>query len=394
MPSKKNKNHRELSLQTKLIGAGLSSDTQTGAIAPPLHLTSTYGWQSIEEMPDIDYGRTGSPVRQHLEKALAELDGAVSSIFTNNGMSAAQLILNVTPQGAHIVAPHDCYGGTYRLLNARAEQGHFSVDFVDMSDERNLDAAFKRRPSQLWLESPSNPLMRVTDLRKWIHRAKEAGAFSIIDHTLLTPLGLQPLVLGADIAWQSTTKFVNGHSDCLGGSVSSADPDLMEKLRWWHKATGAGGSAFDAYQTLRGLRTLPLRLERQQQNCQKIAQWLEGRKDVAQVFYTGLKTHPGYEIANMQQKGHGALLAFKFHGAEKERVANFAKALNIFRLAPSLGGFESLICTPFTMTHAGMSEKARLAAGITPDLVRLAIGLEKVNDLTADLEQAFTMMRT
>jgi cystathionine gamma-synthase len=286
-----------------------------------------------------------------------------------------------------VVAPHDCYGGTYRLLSARRDRGHFDLLLVDQSDTASLTSAFARKPSLVLIETPSNPLMRVVDIRAIAQQAKAAGAKIAVDNTFLSPALQRPIQLGADFVIHSTTKYLNGHSDVVGGAVVCRAAADVEQLRTWANITGVTGSPFDAYLTLRGLRTLYPRIERQQANAAAIAGLLQANGAVSAVHYPGLATHPGHALARAQQDGFGAMLSFELAGG-LEAVRRFVEAVKIFTLAESLGGVESLVAHPATMTHAGMGAEARRAAGIADGLLRLSIGLEAEADLLADLERA------
>jgi cystathionine gamma-synthase len=359
-----------------------------GSVAPPIVASDTFEWDSPDDKPEFDYSRTVNPNRALLGKALAELEGAAGAVITNSGQSAALLALLRLPNGARVVAPHDCYGGTYRLLQALAVQGKIACNFVDFTDEAAFDRALGDKLDLLWIETPSNPLLRITDIARCAAAAKERGGLVIADNTLLTPLRQQPLALGCDLVMHSTTKALNGHADLFGGALLAADPALVEELEWWSNAAGLNGSAFDASQTLRGLRTLPLRLDQQEATASRIAEWLTGRADVQTVHFPGLESHSGHHVAVRQQSGPGFMLSFRLSGG-KPAADRFVAALELITLASSLGGFATLICTPATMTHRGMPQEAQQEAGIHPDLLRLSVGLESSGDLIADLERGF-----
>jgi cystathionine gamma-synthase len=377
---------------TIVAAARTEFDRGYRSVAPPIVASDTFEWDSPDEKPAFDYSRTVNPNRALLASALAELEGAAGGVVTNSGQSAALLALLRLPNGARVVAPHDCYGGTYRLLQALANQGKIACDFVDFTDGAAFDQALGDKLDLLWIETPSNPLLRITDIARCAAAAKQRGALVIADNTLLTPLRQQPLALGCDLVMHSTTKALNGHSDLFGGALLAADPALVEELEWWSNAAGLNGSAFDASQTLRGLRTLPLRLDRQEATTARIAQWLSGRADVQAVHYPGLESHSGHHVAAQQQSGHGFMLSFRLRGG-KPAADEFVGALELITLASSLGGFATLICTPASMTHRGMPPEAQEEAGIHPDLLRLSIGLEDPDDLIADLERGFAAAR-
>lgn len=378
--------------KTKLVQAGVGSDPAHGSVPPPLYLSSTYICPSPSEKGAYDYGRSNNPNRDTLAKVLTELDGGAGGVVTTSGMSAIDLVLNLINADDLVVAPHDCYGGTHRLLTHRAKQGRIRVKFVDQTDMAEVKAAMLENPAMVMIETPSNPLMRVVDVKAICAAAKSAAAITVVDNTFLTPLRLRPLDLGADIALQSTTKYINGHSDIIGGFVAAKSIEHAEQLTWWANAAGVTGSAFDTHQTLRGLRTLPLRLDAAEANAQAIARYLEKQTHVTAVHYPGLSTHPNHDIVLTQQSGPGAMLSFEIKGG-LEAATTFCQSLDLFKLAASLGGVESLICLPETMTHAGMEESARREAGISDSLLRLSIGIEAERDLFADLMKGFSAIR-
>ena len=351
-------------------------------------MSSTYLWPNPSEKGEYDYGRTNNPNRDGLAQTLAELDGGAGAVITSSGMSAIDLTLNLLDADDLILAPHDCYGGTHRLFTHRAKQNRLRVEFVDQSDESALKTALAKRPKLVFIETPSNPLMRVVDVQKICKAAKAAGALSVVDNTFLTALRLRPLDLGADITVQSTTKYINGHSDIIGGCVVAKSADLAETLAWWANCTGVTASAFDCYQTLRGLRTLSLRLDAAEANAIAIAEFLQTQTTVKAVYSPALPSHPQSDIIKAQQSGPGPMLSFELEYLEA--ATKFCSALNIFKLAASLGGVESLICLPETMTHRGMEETARREAGISEGLLRLSVGIEAKSDLIADLVKGFS----
>ena len=374
--------------KTKLVQSQIGTDPAHGSVPPPLYMSSTYLWPNPSEKGAYDYGRTNNPNRDGLAQTLAELDGGAGAVITSSGMSAIDLTLNLLDADDLILAPHDCYGGTHRLFTHRAKQNRIRVEFVDQSDEGALNAALAKRPKLVFIETPSNPLMRVVDVQKICKASKAAGALSVVDNTFLTALRLRPLDLGADITVQSTTKYINGHSDIIGGCVVAKSPDLAETLAWWANCTGVTASAFDCYQTLRGLRTLSLRLDAAEANAIAIAEFLQTQTKVKAVYSPALSSHPQSDIIKAQQSGPGPMLSFELENLEA--ATKFCSALNIFKLAASLGGVESLICLPETMTHRGMEETARREAGISEGLLRLSVGIEAKSDLIDDLEKGFS----
>ena len=357
---------------TVCAAARPDADPAYRGVAPPLWASDTYRWDDADTKPGYDYSRTVSPNRDMLSEALAELEGAAGGVITNSGQSAAMLALSLLPAGARVVAPHDCYGGTYRLIKGLEDQGKLTAAFVDMLDDAAVEAALAPGADLVWIETPSNPLLRVTDIARRAAQARAAGALSIADNTLLTPLRQRPLELGCDLVMHSTTKALNGHGDLFGGALLAGDAGLVEELHWWSNAAGLNGSAHDSWQILRGLRTLPLRVDRQERSAQAIAQWLSARSDVPAVNYPGV----------------GFMISFRVEGGEPA-AARFLAGLELVTLASSLGGFATLICKPATMTHRGMPPEAQAEAGIAPDLLRLSVGLEEAEDLIADLERGF-----
>lgn len=367
-------------------------DPAYGSIAPPLWSSDTFRWETPDLKPEFDYSRTVNPNRAMLVQVLSELEGASGGVVTNSGQSAALLALLRLPIGARVIAPHDCYGGTFRLLQALASQGKIRCDFVDQTSDEAFDRAFGEELGLLWIESPSNPLLRISDIRKWAAAAKAAGAVVIADNTLSTPVRQRPLELGCDLVMHSTTKALNGHCDLFGGVLLANDPAQVEELEWWSNAAGLNGSAHDASQTLRGLRTLPLRVDRQEATAASLADWLNTHPQVHSVHYPGLRTHPGSDLAAKQQSGPGFMLSFQVKGG-KAAADRFVAALERITLASSLGGFATLICVPATMTHRGMPPEAQLQAGLHADLLRLSVGLEDSADLKSDLERGLAAIR-
>lgn len=367
--------------------SGVDTDTAHGAVMPALYLSSNYSFAAFGQPRRYDYSRSGNPTRDVLAETLAELEGGAGAVITATGMAAVDLPLSLLEPGDLLIAPHDCYGGTHRLLCARAKKGHFRVAFVDQNDGPALDAALADGCKLVLVETPSNPLLRVTDIAEVCRRAHAVGAKVVCDNTFLSPALQRPLELGADIVVHSTTKYINGHSDVVGGAVIAADPADHEKLAWWANCLGVTGSPFDAYQTLRGLRTLFTRIERQQATASLVAAVLELHPAVKAVHYPGLTSHPGHDLVARQQSGPGAMLSFELNGGT-EAVRQVIERLDVFTLAESLGGVESLVAHPATMTHAAMTPEARVTAGITDGLLRLSVGLEHQDDILADLTQA------
>jgi len=372
---------------TRTVRAGLETDDVTGAVVPPLHLSSTYAFRGYGQKRQYDYSRSGNPTRDLLGAALADLEGGAGGIITGTGMGAINLVGHILPQGARIVAPHDCYGGTFRLFTAWNKRNELQVDFVRFDQTDELAAALSRKTDLLWIETPSNPLLRITDIADLVQRAKGKGTIVAVDNTFLSPAWQRPLELGADIVVHSTTKYINGHSDVVGGAVVAKDQALQDQLAWWANALGLTASAFDSFLTLRGLRTLQPRLAVHGRNAGELAAWLDAQPGIRKVYYPGLPQHPGHDIAKRQQSGFGAIVTIEVDGGEAA-VRRFVEGMEFFSLAESLGGVESLIAHPASMTHAAMAPEARAAAGLVDGLLRLSVGIEAVEDLRDDLAAA------
>ncbi|RWG80520.1 cystathionine gamma-synthase [Mesorhizobium sp.] len=368
---------------------GIAADSGFGAVTPPIYLSSTFVFPGYEQAGRYEYTRAANPSRDMLADTLARLEGGAGAVVTSSGMAAVDLVLGQLRRGDLVVAPHDCYGGTYRLLSIRRDKGHFDVLFVDQSDAAALQAVLAKKPALLLIETPSNPLMRVVDIHSIASRAKAVGAKVAVDNTFLSPALQRPIALGADFVIHSTTKYLNGHSDVVGGAVIAAQESDVEALGEWAKITGVAGAPFDAYLTLRGLRTLFPRIERQQANAAAVAAFLQKQPQVSAVHYPGLESHPGHAIAMHQQAGFGAMLSFEL-AADVDVVRRFVEAVRVVTLAESLGGVETLVAHPATMTHAGMGTEARKVAGISDSLLRLSVGLEAETDLIADLDKALS----
>ncbi|GAM54742.1 cystathionine gamma-synthase [Vibrio ishigakensis] len=377
---------------TIAVRTGIESDTQHHAVVPPIYLSTNYGFPSFGDVPKYDYTRSGNPNRGLLETALFELESGKGAVVTNCGTSALNLWVSafLGPDDL-IIAPHDCYGGTYRLFNTRARKGDFKVEFVDQSNEEAFAEALAKNPKLILLETPSNPLVRVVDIAKVCAQAKEVGALVGVDNTFLTPIFQKPLELGADFVIHSTTKYINGHSDVIGGVVITKSEEHAEELAWWGNCIGATGTPFDSYMTLRGIRTLGARMRVHEESSQQILQFLQTQSRVKTIYHPSLPEHPGHEIAKRQQSGFGSMLSFEFNGSMEE-LKTFVSGLKLFSLAESLGGVESLICHPATMTHRAMGEEALAEAGVSHFLLRLSVGLEDSEDLIADLQQALELV--
>ena len=369
---------------TRAVRAGLEGDEITGAVVPPIHLSSTYAFRGFGDKRAYDYSRSGNPTRDLLGHALADLEEGAGGVITGSGMGAITLVGHLLPVGARVIVPHDCYGGSYRLFSAWHRRGQLAVEFVDFGNAAALAAALAKPAALVWIETPSNPLLRITDIAAVAQRAHQIGALVVVDNTFLSPAWQLPLRHGADIVVHSTTKYINGHSDVVGGAVVAKTRELHQELAWWANCLGLTGSAFDSFLTLRGLRTLHARLAIHASNAQQLAEWLAGQSAVAQVYYPGLPGHPGHALAGRQQSGYGAIISFELRGGTAA-VRQFVTGLEFFSLAESLGGVESLVAHPATMTHAAMDEVSRRAAGLVDGLLRLSVGIEAFADLRADL---------
>ena len=378
---------RAASRTTRAVRAGIETDQQHGAVVPPLHLSSNYAFAGLGQKREYDYTRSGNPTRNDLALALAHLEGGAGAVVTSSGMAALNVLVQLLEPGDVFVVPHDCYGGTYRLYEALARKAHFEVLFVDQTDDAALHAAIARRPKIILTETPSNPLLRIVDIVKVAKLAQSCGALYAVDNTFLSPALQQPISLGADIVIHSTTKYLNGHSDIVGGAIIAATNDLHERLDWWANCIGATGAPFDSFLTLRGIRTLHLRIRQHEESASLLAHVLVEHPNVNKVFYPGLEGHDGHELAQRQQSGFGGMLSFEIDGGQTA-VRAFVENLELFSLAESLGGVESLVCHPATMTHAPVNEEALQAAGISRTLIRLSVGLESTDDLLADILSA------
>ena len=376
-----------VSSSTRAVRAGIESDTQHGAVVPPLHLSTNYTFEGFARKRQYDYSRSGNPTRDQLGSALADLEEGAGAIVTASGMAAIALVLELVPSGGLVLAAHDCYGGTWRLLDAWEKKGRFRVVFADLTDPSKLADALAYKPNLVWVETPSNPLLRITDVRRVAQAARAIGARCVVDNTFLSPALQRPLTLGADIVVHSTTKYINGHSDVVGGAVIAKDKETVDHLGWWANCLGLTGAPFDSFLTLRGLRTLVPRMRAHEENAARVAALLEVHPAVTSVYWPGLLAHPGHALAAQQQDGFGAMLSFELAGGV-DAIAMFLDGLQYFSLAESLGGVESLIAHPATMTHASMAPDARRNAGISDSLLRVSVGIEDAADLCADLESA------
>ena len=382
-------------ISDKTIAAsyGVNTDSVHGAVISPLYLSSNFSFNSFGDKGEYDYTRTGNPTRDQLAGALAALEGGSGAVITSSGMSAVHLVTQLLTPSDLVIAPLDCYGGCHRLLTAASDKGQFQVNLLPLWEtDTAIEQIRKLRPRMVWIETPSNPLLRITDVEALAEVAREVGALLVVDNTFLSPAGQQPISLGADIVVHSTTKYINGHSDVVGGAVVAARAEMVEELAWWANCLGLTGAPFDSYQTLRGLRTLSVRYHQHQDNAVRIAEELVTRCEVGKVHFPGLASHPGHEIAARQQKGFGGMISFELD-VPIEGIRAFLEGLSLFTLAESLGGVESLVAHPASMTHASMSDEDQLVAGVKPSLLRISVGIEAVEDLIADLDDGFESLR-
>ena len=379
----------KLHQETLVARYAVNSDQAHHAVIPPIHLSSTFAFRKFGEKGQYDYTRSGNPTRDQFGGALAAIEGGAGAVITASGMAAVHLVTQLLQPGDVLVAPHDCYGGCHRLFSAAARKQQFVLQWVPLWETRqSIDRIRALRPRIVWIETPSNPLLRITDVEAIAQAAHEVGALVVVDNTFMSPAGQRPTALGADIVVHSTTKYINGHSDVVGGAVIATDPALVEQLTWWANCLGLTGSPFDSYQALRGLRTLSVRYQQHQENALAIAHKLASSDLVDRVYFPGLADHPGHAIAARQQQGFGAMISFELRASDVE-IPVFLEALQLFTLAESLGGVESLVAHPASMTHAAMSALDQDAAGITSRLLRLSVGIEHVEDLVADLQRGF-----
>jgi cystathionine gamma-synthase len=367
--------------------AGVDQDAAHGAVMPPLYLSTNYSFEGFGKKREYDYSRSGNPTRDVLAGALADLEGGAGAVVTATGMAAITLVTSQLSPDDLIIVPHDCYGGSYRLFVNQAKRGLYRCAVVDFNDTVALATALACKPKIVWIETPSNPLLRIVDVAAVSRLAHQVGALVVVDNTFLSPALQQPIALGADIVVHSTTKYLNGHSDVVGGAVIWKDAAVGEQLAWWCNCLGVSGGAFDSYLTLRGLRTLQPRLRAHQENAAVIVEILDAHPAVGKVYFPGLASHPQHALAARQQRGFGAMLSFDLVGGVPA-VEAFVNGLQSFTLAESLGGVESLVAHPATMTHAAMDAEARRVAGLGDGLLRLSVGIEAIEDLSVDIDAA------
>ena len=376
-----------MKFETLAIHAGQGPDPAYGAVMTPIYQTSTFAFKGVEKPGPFDYSRSGNPTRKALENCLAALEGGTAGFAFATGMAAEATVLAMFGTNDHLLIHDDLYGGTYRLLAKIVTHHGVTIDFVNMRDIEALKKAIKPNTRALWTETPTNPLMNLLDLAAIAKVAKERGLITICDNTFLSPYFQRPLDLGIDAVLHSTTKYINGHSDVVGGAVIVKDAQLAERIGFHHNAMGSCAGPQDCFLVLRGVKTLAVRMEAHNRNALHLAHWLEKHPKIAQVLHPGLESHPQHALAKRQMRGYGGTFSFRIEGARAEAF-RLLSGCKLFTLAESLGGVESLIEHPATMTHVSMPEEVRKQIGIDDDLIRISVGIEHVDDLVADLEQA------
>jgi len=381
------KDVRQYRTETVCVQAGTRKDTTFNAVAVPIYATSTFAFEAPGKTKGFDYSRTANPTRSALEECLAALEGGAGATATATGMAAETSVMALFPAGSHIIAGHDIYGGTYRLFASILSARGLEFSFVNMADPQNVAKAMRPNTRAIWVETPSNPLLGLVDIAAVCDLARKRDVMTIVDNTFMSPIFQKPLALGADIVVHSTTKYLNGHSDMVGGAVISATAEQAAKVAAMVNALGTCSSPFDSWLVMRGIRTLPIRMVSHARNAQAMAEFLAGHQAVERVYYPGLPTHPQFALAKKQMAGFGGMLSFDIRGG-KAAAFRFIEALRIFAFAESLGGVESLVEHPETMSHASMTPEARRAAGITEANVRISTGIESAEDLVADVKQA------
>lgn len=376
-------------LQTISIHTGVEKDSAFNSVITPIYATSTFRFEDIGKTKGYDYSRTSNPTRKALEENLAALEGGVGAVAVATGMAAIATVLHLFRSGDHIICTHDCYGGTERILRTYRELHGLQITYVNMSDLDRVRESIQPNTKAFWIETPSNPLLTIVDIRALSQIAHEYGALAIVDNTFLSPYNQRPFELGADIVIHSTTKYLNGHSDVVGGAAIANRQDVAERLQWLCNALGQGASPFDCWLVLRGIKTLVPRMRLHEENANAVAQFLSQHPNVARVYYPGLPTHPHHDLARRQQYGFGGMVSFEVNGGMEE-VNYILRHVNVFAVAESLGGIESLISHSVSMTHASMDPRLRAEAGINERVLRLSVGLEDVNDLLEDLDRALS----
>ena len=367
--------------ETIAAKAGIGSDMHHGSIVPPLYLSSNFEYKELGKEQEYEYTRETNPSRDHLINALTDLEDGVGGEILSSGMAAITLVANILNNNSKVILPHDCYGGTHRLFSSLGEKGILEAYFIDQGQESFCKKTISEiNPDLIWIETPSNPLLQAVDIQEISKKAKACNALVAVDNTFLSPSLQNPLKLGADIVMHSTTKYINGHSDVIGGALITNNHEILLKLKFWANALGITGSPFDSYLTLRGLRTLSIRMEKHEKNATAIVELLSNHPKIDKVYYPGLASHPSHAIAKKQQSGFGGMLSFEILGGLAE-VKSFIKEIKILPLAASLGGFESLLSHPYTMTHGNLTPNQKKEVGISESLIRISAGLENTEDL-------------
>ncbi|MFP8489161.1 cystathionine gamma-synthase [Gracilimonas sp. Q87] len=378
-----------MKFNTKTIHAGQKPEETSGAVMPPIFQTSTYAQKAPNDHKGYDYARVGNPTRTALEKMIAGLEGADEAACFSSGVAAMDALMKMLRPGDHVITTNDLYGGSYRLFTKVFEPYGIDFTFVDMTDIDRVKSAITDKTKLMWIETPTNPLLRVVDIKALSNLAKENNILTVVDNTFASPYLQRPLELGADAALHSATKYLAGHSDVIHGAVASSNKEIMENLRFQTKTSGAVPGPMDCYLTLRGIKTLSVRVQRSVENAKQIAEYLESHAEVGSVNYPGLKSHPQHELASKQMDDFGAMLSFTLKDDSIEAAVNFMSNTKIFTLAESLGGVESLISHPASMTHGSIPKDVREKAGLQDSLIRISVGIEDEEDLIADLDQAF-----
>ncbi|WP_305774486.1 cystathionine gamma-synthase [Lactococcus lactis] len=374
------------SLKTKVIHGGISTDKTTGAVSVPIYQTSTYKQNGLGQPKEYEYSRSGNPTRHALEELIADLEGGVQGFAFSSGLAGIHAVLSLFSAGDHIILADDVYGGTFRLMDKVLTKTGIIYDLVDLSNLDDLKAAFKEETKAIYFETPSNPLLKVLDIKEISAIAKAHDALTLVDNTFATPYLQQPIALGADIVLHSATKYLGGHSDVVAGLVTTNSKELASEIGFLQNSIGAVLGPQDSWLVQRGIKTLALRMEAHSANAQKIAEFLETSKAVSKVYYPGLNSHPGYAIAKKQMSAFGGMISFEL--TDENAIKDFVENLSYFTLAESLGGVESLIEVPAVMTHASIPKELREEIGIKDGLIRLSVGVEAIEDLLTDIKEA------
>ncbi|AXJ00161.1 cystathionine gamma-lyase [Cyclonatronum proteinivorum] len=378
-----------MKFNSKVIHAGQAPEETSGAVMPPIFQTSTYAQQAPDMHKGYDYARVGNPTRTALEQLIAGIEEADACAAFASGCAAMDALMKMLRPGNHVVASNDLYGGTYRLFTQVFAPFGIEYSFVDMTRTENVEAALRPETKMLWIETPTNPLLNIVDIRALTELAKSRGILTVVDNTFASPYLQQPLLLGADAVLHSTTKYLGGHSDVIGGAVATSHQDILENLRFQVKSTGAVPGPMDCYLTLRGIKTLAVRVERSCENAREVARYLRNHPLVKSVRYPGFEQHPGHEVAKSQMKDFGGMVSFTLKQDDIPSAHTFMQHTKLFTLAESLGGVESLISHPASMTHGSIPADVRHKAGLNDSLIRLSCGIEDAGDLLEDLETAF-----